>query len=99
LRVEITRRAADQIREAVSWWREHRAAAPELLEGELARALELATRAPLVAAVFSETVAGHVVRRLRLPRTRYAIYFTYAADLVTVHALWHGARGEGPPLP
>jgi len=44
-------------------------------------------------------VEGKPVRKVRLPRTGYALYFTIEDDLVTVHAVWHGARGSGPPLP
>jgi hypothetical protein len=29
----------------------------------------------------------------------YALYFSITDNLVTVHAVWHGARGSGPPLP
>ena len=42
---------------------------------------------------------GKPVRKVRLPRTGHALYFTMEDDLVTIHALWHGARGSGPPLP
>jgi hypothetical protein len=44
-------------------------------------------------------VEGRVVRKVRLPRTRYALYFTIDGEIITVHALWHGTRGSGPPLP
>jgi len=44
-------------------------------------------------------IEGKPVRKARLPRTGHALYFTIEDDLVTVHALWHGARGGGPPLP
>ena len=34
-----------------------------------------------------------------MPRTKYALYVTIEAEVVAVHALWHGARGSGSPLP
>jgi hypothetical protein len=48
--------------------------------------------------VFAD-VEGKLVRRVRLPQTRYALYFTIAGEIVTVHAVWHSARGGSPPLP
>jgi hypothetical protein len=68
-----------------------------LFEDELAEAGALLESGPLLARVFDE-VGGRVVRRAPLPRTRYALYFTVGDELVTVHALWHGSRGSGPPL-
>jgi hypothetical protein len=44
-------------------------------------------------------VEGKPVRKVRLPRTGYALYFAMEGDLVTVHAVWHGARGSGPAVP
>jgi plasmid stabilization system protein ParE len=97
LRVEFTDDAREHVRAASAWWRENRRAAPTLFEDELAMAIAFLGSGPLLAQVFDE-VGGKVVRRARLPRTRYALYFTVGDELVTVHALWHGARGSGPPL-
>jgi len=69
-----------------------------LFADELADALKLLAGTPLLAQVFDE-VEGAVVRKVRLPRTHYGLYFTVAGDIVTVHALWHGSRGGDPPLP
>jgi hypothetical protein len=96
--VEFTEGAVNQLRAATSWWRVNRPYAPELFEHELAGALALLARGPLLAQVFAN-VEGTLVRKVRLPRTRYALYFTIDAEIVTVHAVWYGARGEGPPLP
>jgi plasmid stabilization system protein ParE len=38
------------------------------------------------------------VRRILLPRSRYAVYFTMGPDSVLIVAVWHTARGSGPPL-
>ena len=97
MRVEFTDDAREQVRVASAWWRENRRGAPTLFEEELAEAVALLESGPLLARVFEE-VGGKVVRKARLPRTRYSLYFTVHDDLVTVHALWHGARGSGPPL-
>jgi plasmid stabilization system protein ParE len=97
LRVELTDDAREQVRAASAWWRENRPLAPWLFEDELAAAVGLLESGPLLARVVDE-VEGKVVRRARLPRTRYALYFTLQDDVVTVHALWHASRGSSPPL-
>ena len=98
VRVEFTDAAGAQVLAADAWWRANRLAAPDLFEADLAAAVEQLASLPLLAAVFAE-VEGKVVRRVRMPRTRYALYFTVEGEVVSVHALWHGARGSGPPLP
>jgi plasmid stabilization system protein ParE len=97
LRVEFADPARDQIRTAAAWWHENRPLAPTLFEDELAAAIALLESGPILTRVF-DAVGGEVVRRARLPRTRYFLYFTVSDDLVTVHALWHASRGTAPPL-
>ena len=97
-RVEFTDAATGQAEAAAAWWRANRLAAPALFDDELAYALDLLARMPPPTQVWGE-VEAKPVRKVRLPRTGHALYFTIEDDLVTVHALWHGARGSGPPLP
>jgi len=97
-RVEFTSGATAQAEVAYAWWRANRPSAAELFEEELTYALELLTALPPKTQVWGD-VDGKPVRKVRLSRTRYALYFTIEDDLVTVHALWHGARGNEPPLP
>ena len=96
--IEFTPAAAVQVEAAAKWWRENRPAAPDMFESELAAAIALLAESMPLTQVFAE-VDGKLVRKVRLPRTRHALYFTVEADVVTVHALWHAARGSGPPLP
>ena len=97
IRVELTPEASQQVLEASAWWSENRPSASAPFRDELALAIELLVSAPPLTQVF-DRIEEKIVRRIRLPRTRYALYFTFDDDLVTVHALWHGARGSGPPL-
>lgn len=97
-RVELALAAMEQTSTAASWWRANRPAASNLFDVELADALDLLATMPTVAQIWGDA-HGTTVRRIRMPRTRHALYFTIDGDLVTVHALWHGARGSGPPLP
>ena len=96
--IEFTDAATGQAEAAATWWRANRLAAPALFDDELAYALDLLARMPPPTQVWGE-VEGNPVRKVRLPRTGHALYFTIEDDLVTVHALWHGARRSGPPLP
>jgi plasmid stabilization system protein ParE len=97
-RVEFTDAATEQAQTAAAWWHANRPAAPELFDIELAYALDLLARMPSLTQVWGE-IEGKPVRKARLPRTGHALYFTIEHDLVTVHAVWHGARGSEPPLP
>ena len=97
MKVEFADPAREQVRVASAWWRKNRRAAPTLFDDELAAVVALLESGPLLTRVFDE-VGGKVVRKARLPRTRYAVYYTVGEDLVTVHAVWHAARGSGPPL-
>lgn len=97
LRVEFTEAAAEQVGAAAAWWRTNRRAASELFDEELAYAIRLLARMPTTARVWRQ-IEGKDVRKARLPRTRYTLFFTVDEDIVTVHAVWHAARGSLPPL-
>jgi hypothetical protein len=72
-------------------------AAPHLFESELASALDLLGKAAPRTRVWTE-IEGRAVRKVRMPRTGYSLYCTVEGDLITVHAVWHRARGGEPPL-
>lgn len=99
LQIEFSPDALEQIRAIHDWWRTHRPAAPELLREELAATLEMIRSSPKVARGYPfSAIPG--LRRTLMPRTRYHLYFTFHEEraLIFVHALWHAARGHGPPL-
>jgi plasmid stabilization system protein ParE len=98
-RLEVAPRAQTQIRQVSKWWRANRPAAPELFARELADALEALVEAPMGSVRYSER-RGVVIRRRLLRKSSYHLYFAYDehADVVTVRAVWHAARGMGPPL-
>lgn len=95
--VEFTEAASEQVQLVAAWWRANRRAAPDLFESELTDAVAQLAAMPPLAQVWGE-VEGQPVRKLRLPRTRLAIFFTIESGIVVVRALWHGVRGSGPPL-
>lgn len=43
-------------------------------------------------------VDGEEVRRVLMNKSRYAVYFYIRADEIEIVAVWHTARGSGPPL-
>jgi plasmid stabilization system protein ParE len=79
LNVELTDAAQRQVEAAAAWWGANRTYAPALFSDELEGALELLAHGPLLAQVFAN-IEGKVVRKVRLPRTRYALYFTVDGD-------------------
>jgi plasmid stabilization system protein ParE len=99
LPVELTALAAQQIREAETWWRRNRTAAPNAIREELERALALIASHPNAGGR-----ADHVklpnVRRVFMPRIKYHVYYHVLAapPRIQVVAFWHARRGEGPPV-
>jgi plasmid stabilization system protein ParE len=81
---------------ALVWWREHRAAAPELLFDEIDAVLELLARSP--AAGRRVAMRGHDdVRRLLLPRSGYHLYYRVDFEAVIVRlVLFRHARRRPP---
>jgi plasmid stabilization system protein ParE len=98
-RLEVAPRAEAQIRRVGAWWRANRPVAPDLFSLELAHVLETLARAPRAGTIYAER-RGVNIRRLLLPRSRYHEYFSYnePADMVSIRAVWHAARGRGPDL-
>jgi plasmid stabilization system protein ParE len=97
LRVEVTRTAARQIREAAAWWEANRPAAPGAVAEDLERAFQLLGSQPLVGArAINARLSG--VRRIHLPRIRYHLYYRVRASSVQVMAVWHSSRSASPEV-
>jgi plasmid stabilization system protein ParE len=99
-RVIVTATARDQIREIALWWRAHALDAPDLFLEQLEVGLERLSTAPWSGSPYS-LVHPTDIRRILLRRCQYHLYYTVDADAgaVTIRAIWHSARGHGPPLP
>ena len=69
-----------------------------MFDRELAHALHHIGRVPHASKLF-DRIDGAEVRRVLMPHCRYALYFVIEENDVLVVALWHMARGSGPPLP
>jgi len=98
-RLAIAPRARRQIHVIDDWWRENRPAAPDLFSRELEAALDRLRIMPTLG-TRHQPVEGAATRKLLLPGSRYHVYYDVdeAGLEVQVVAVWHTARGSGPPL-
>jgi plasmid stabilization system protein ParE len=99
LHVEVSDLANAQIDAAERWWRLNRPKAPNAIREELERASQLISARPNVGAK-ARNVSLPGVRRLRIARVRYYVYYRVVSDpdQVEILALWHESRGSGPPI-
>jgi plasmid stabilization system protein ParE len=83
----------------VAWWRINRPKAPGHLPREIKRALLLLAEAPSIGILYAHR-SGAPVRRLRLRRTPYHLFYEVdePGKAVTVLAVWSSMREMGPPL-
>jgi plasmid stabilization system protein ParE len=98
-RVQSTAHARAQMQIVSRWWRENRPSNPALFRDELTAATARLSAFPGAGTSYEESdVDG--VRRVLLPRTSYHVYYVVndATRTVTIMAVWHSARGQGPPL-
>jgi plasmid stabilization system protein ParE len=97
LRLLVVPTAQRHIRAAKQWWSQNRPSAPELLNDELEKALDLITSQPHIGPP-APNVKTPGVRRFHLARIQYHLYYRPKPDVVEVLALWHVRRGSGPDL-
>lgn len=98
LPVVVSALAQEQIRAAAQWWLAHRSKAPEAFVEDLKRATSLLSIRPELGARARNPSLGGV-RRLRLARIRYDLYYRVAEGppkQLEILALWHSSRGGSP---
>jgi plasmid stabilization system protein ParE len=93
LPLQVTRRAAREIREASRWWDKNRRAAPEAFRDAIEKAFALIRTQPDIGGI-ATNVKLPGVRRVHLSRVRYFLYYrvTDSPEAVEVVALWHTSR-------
>ena len=98
-RVGFSRLADAQVETIESWWRENRPAAPEMFRRELEGAIRLLETSPLIGKPYVQAPVPEV-RRLLIGQSRYHLYWEVdlVSDAVTILAVWHARRGNGPRL-
>ena len=82
-----------------TWWRQHRAAAPDLFADELDRALSLIVEHPELGRSWPRP--GYpALRRLELRRSRYYVLYEPrpTTNEIYVDTVWSAVRGRGPRL-
>jgi hypothetical protein len=97
LHIEISALAAAQVRAAEAWWQLNRPKAPGAIRAELERASSLIAFQPHIGTrARNITLPG--VRRLRLGRIRYDLYYRLLETprRLEILAFWHTSR-EGQP--
>jgi hypothetical protein len=97
--VDVTALAARQIRQAETWWRDNRLAAPGAVRLELQRAFIMIGAQPRIGSR-ATNVKLRGVRRVYLPTVKYYLYYHVVGspEHIEVVALWHKSRGKGPPI-
>ncbi len=96
--VQLSPTAVDHVERIDEWWQLNRHDALELFRDELEAAVDKLRHAPLAGARYE--ASQRVIRRILMPRTRYHIYYSVdeAIAVVSVFAVWHSQRGQGPRL-
>jgi plasmid stabilization system protein ParE len=95
--VVVSRLALAQVRQASRWWKRNRPSAPGAIDVELAKAIDLISAQPGIGARADDPdLPG--VRRIRLDRIGYHLYYSATSERIEILALWHVRRGSGPPL-
>ena len=99
LHIEISGLAAAQVRAAETWWQLNRPKAPGAIRAELARASSLIAFQPHIG-TRARNIALPGVRRLRLGRIRYDLYYRLVETprRLEILALWHTSRESRPPI-
>jgi len=97
LRIKISVRAANHVRQASQWWAENRPAAPNAVTVDFAESVLLLAEQPGIGAKY-EGSRTPGVRRLYLGRVKYFIYYKVANSVLHVLAFWHASREQQPAL-
>ena len=96
-RFHFTVAAARQAEEIAKWWEAHRPLSPGLFTAELAQCLARLSVLPSVGAPYANPYVGGL-RRTLMRATRHHVYYSTneVEGFITIHAVWHAARGTSP---
>ena len=97
LRVQVSARAASQVRNAAEWWAANRPGAPGAIGADFGEAVALLAEQPGIGARYQGSRTPEV-RRLFLSRVGYFIYYKAQNDGLHVLAFWHASREHQPVL-
>ena len=96
-RFHFTVAAARQAEEIAEWWSTHRPLSPGLFTAELAQCLVRLGVLPNIGAPYPNRCLGGL-RRILMRATRHHVYYSTneVEGIITIHAVWHPARGTEP---
>jgi hypothetical protein len=94
--VRFTPTAARQLAARRNWWRQNREKAPDLFDRELDEAVEKLAVSARSLPIFAE-LAGHSVRRYRMPKSRCHLYFEVIKSPGEVRVLAAGGSQRRRP--
>jgi len=97
LQLHVSGRAAREIERVVQWWAANRPAAPGAVRKEVERALRLLLQEPGIGALVPQA-SEPGVRRFRMERIRYWLYYRVVGNRFEVLTVWHGSRDKEPSL-
>ena len=93
--VQISKRAAAQVRKQAEWWEANRPAASGAVAEDFGEAVKLLAKQPGVGSKYEGTRTPGV-RRLYLGRVSYFIYYKADAKTLRVLAFWSASRAKQP---
>lgn len=97
LRVKVSARAANHVRNAAKWWVANRPAAPGAVAVDFGESVALLAEQPGIGTKYAGTRTPGV-RRLYLGRVRYFVYYKATSSELQVLAFWHASREHQPVL-
>ena len=83
--------AQTQAHKVAAWWREHRPAASDLFDDEIAAVLDRLTEAPKTGAPY-RTIRNRLIRRIVMARTSYNVYFEIQEERASCESWPYGIR-------
>lgn len=97
LRLVVTRRAANELRRAASWWAENRPAALGAVRKDFGAVTKVLRNQPGIGQPVEEASSPDT-RRIHLDRIRYWVYYRVRGNELQVLSVWHSGRGSGPSV-
>jgi plasmid stabilization system protein ParE len=97
VRIYAVLTARQQLREAITWWRANRPAAPNAITVELRGLLRLLRAQPQIG-TRTRDAGFEDVRRVLLTRVDHHVYYRVRSDkdAIEIVAFWHARRGSSP---
>lgn len=98
MNVRFTPRAESEAERKREWWRKNRDEAPDLLDEELAEAIEKIRAKPTMIGTIFESAFPSTVRRVLMKKTQNNVFFAVIDGEVVILSIWGAPRKRGPNL-